>query len=103
MLFRSKPEDSANDAGGSTGFAVQTKDNTLDLRGARADDAVESVELFLDRASMSGKSVVFIIHGFGTGVLRKVVREYLDRSPYVRGWKPGEKNQGGDGVCVVEV
>jgi len=32
-----------------------------------------------------------------------VVRAYLDRSPYVRAWKPGEKNQGGDGVCVVEI
>ena len=84
-------------------YAVQTKQNTLDLRGARADDAIEQVEQFLDRSALEGRTPVFVIHGFGTGALRKAVREYLARSPYVRRWRPGAQGQGGDGVVIVDL
>lgn len=84
-------------------YAVQTPQNTLDLRGTRADDAIEQVEQFLDRASLDGRTPVIVIHGFGTGALRKAVRAYLERSPYVRRWRPGAANQGGDGVAIVDL
>jgi len=77
--------------------------NTLDLRGFRADDAADEVTAYLDRAALEGNSPVFVIHGHGTGALRKVVRELVKRSPYVRRWAPGEKGQGGDGVTVIEL
>ena len=87
----------------SLGWAVQSPTNTLDLRGRRADDVRDAVESFLDRASLEDRSPVFIIHGHGTGALKKLVREYLAASTYVRRWAVGGKGQGGDGVTVVEV
>jgi DNA mismatch repair protein MutS2 len=46
---------------------------------------------------------VVIIHGHGTGVVKKIVRDFLADSPYVKRWAPGGKGQGGDGVSVVEI
>jgi len=85
------------------GLASPTGSNTLDLRGSRADDALSAVESFLDRAALDGRSPVFLVHGHGTGALRKLVRAYLQGSPYVARWAPGEPRQGGDGVSVVEL
>ena len=76
---------------------------TLDLRGQTGDEALAAVEAHLDRAVMGGKSHVLVIHGHGTGALRKRVRAYLDDSPYVARWAPGTSRQGGDGVSVVEL
>jgi DNA mismatch repair protein MutS2 len=76
---------------------------TLDLRGQRADDVIDAVESFLDRAALDGRSPLFVIHGHGTGALKKIVRDYVLRSAYVRRWSPGGKGQGGDGVTVIEL
>ena len=46
----------------------------------------DEVVAYLDRAALEGRSPVFVIHGHGTGALRKIVREYMLRSPYVRRW-----------------
>jgi DNA mismatch repair protein MutS2 len=81
----------------------QTRANTLDLRGQRADEALGELEAFLDRTALEGADTVFIIHGHGTGALRKVVREYLATSPYVERFRPGGKGEGGDGVSVVSL
>ncbi|MES1205042.1 MAG: Smr/MutS family protein [Pseudomonadota bacterium] len=92
----SAPED-------SLGWAVPSGVNTLDLRGQRADEVRDLVEAYLDRASMEDRSPLFILHGHGTGALKKIVRAYLAASPYVRRWAPGGKGQGGDGVTIVEI
>ena len=83
--------------------STQTGANTLDLRGQRADEALAELEAFLDRTALEGADVVFVIHGHGTGALRKVVREYLATSPYVERFRPGGKGEGGDGVSVVSL
>jgi len=83
--------------------SMQTRANTLDLRGQRADEALGELESFLDRTALEGADVVFVIHGHGTGALRKVVREYLATSPYVERFRPGGKGEGGDGVSVVSL
>ena len=78
----------------------QTSDNTVDLRGMRVDEALERMELFLDslyRASVHG---AYIIHGHGTGALKRAVRELLPTSRYVRKYRAGERGEGGDGVTV---
>jgi len=77
--------------------------NTLDLRGLNAEDAIDKVEFFLDEASLANLSPVYLIHGHGTGILRKAVREYLKTSPYVSKFRAGEQAEGGDGVSVVEL
>jgi len=83
--------------------AVRTPDNTLDLRGERVDDALEMVDRFLDDASMQGRSVVFVLHGHGTGALRKAVREHLRGSAYVQESRPATRSQGGDALTAVRL
>ena len=73
----------------------------LDLRGMMSDEAIGAVEIFLDNALMGKLETVTIIHGKGTGALRKAVREHLKRSRYVKEFRPGAYGEGEDGVTVV--
>ena len=72
----------------------------LNLIGQRVDDALEESDRFLDRALLEGKPAVRIIHGFGTGTLRKAIRDHLRRHPAVKSWRPGADNEGGDGATI---
>ena len=72
-----------------------------DVRGLRLEDALREVEVFLDRLSRSEEEQALIIHGHGTGALKHAIRDYLDSSPYVRMYRPGASEEGGDGVTVV--
>jgi DNA mismatch repair protein MutS2 len=83
--------------------AMQSRANTLDLRGQRADEALGELEAFLDRTALEGADTVYVIHGHGTGALRKVVREYLATSGYVAAFRPGGVGEGGDDVSVVSL
>jgi len=76
---------------------------TLDLRGYRVEEALDEVEAYLDKASLANLSPVYIIHGHGTGALKQAVRSFLDTSPYVAKYRPGEDTEGGDGVSVVDI
>ncbi len=88
-----------------TDFAIErrTLSQTLDLRGYRAEEALDEVEAYLDKASLVNLSPVYIIHGHGTGALKQAIREYLMHSPYVAKFRPGETAEGGDGVSVVDI
>lgn len=77
--------------------------NTLDLRGVRVEEALNSLEYFLDRASLYNLTPVYVIHGHGTGILRKAVQEFLDESPYVAKHRFGSEYEGRDGVSVIDV
>lgn len=79
----------------------QVPENTCDLRGLRSDEAVERVELFLDSVLRRDLPNAFLIHGHGTGVLKRAVREHLQHSRYVTAQRPGDRHEGGDGVTVV--
>jgi DNA mismatch repair protein MutS2 len=93
----------AGASGDAMAWAIQNATNTLDLRGRRADDVLDAVDTYLDRAALEDRSPVFIVHGHGTGALKKIVRAHLAASSYVRRWAPGGKGQGGDGVTIVEI
>jgi len=69
--------------------------------GRRVEEAIPLIERFLDDAVMEGKEEVRIIHGKGTGALRKGVREYLATHPHVRSVRDGEAFEGGSGMTVV--
>ncbi|HSQ26940.1 MAG TPA: endonuclease MutS2 [Anaerolineales bacterium] len=72
----------------------------LDLRGRRADDALDVLDRYLDSAFIAGLPYVRIIHGKGTGRLREVVREALGQSSHVRSFESGGEKEGGEGVTV---
>ncbi len=72
----------------------------LDVRGQRADDALDELERYLEQAYLAGLPYVRIIHGKGTGRLRQVIRQALDRSSYVERWEIGLESEGGEGVTV---
>ena len=80
-----------------------TISSTLDLRGYRVEDALDSLEFYLDKASLANLSVVSIIHGHGTGALKSAVRDFLATSPYVAKFRPGEDAEGGDGISIVDM
>jgi DNA mismatch repair protein MutS2 len=73
----------------------------LDLRGKTADEALELTVAGLDRAALAGSPMLRVIHGHGTGRLKSAIREYLQGSPYVASFRPGERAEGGDGVTIV--
>ncbi len=77
--------------------------NTLDLRGYKVEDALDSLEFYLDKASLANLASVMIIHGHGTGALKSAVRDFLSTSPYVAKFRPGEDAEGGDGVSIVDI
>ncbi len=91
----------AFDAAADPDMPMQTSDNTVDLRGLRAHEAVSMAEQFLDRCIGAGRRVAFLIHGHGTGALRQTLREALRTSTYVERLRAGEPREGGDGVTVV--
>lgn len=72
-----------------------------DVRGLRADEAEREIELFLDRAYSEGMAAVSILHGHGTGALKKLVRESLSELPHVALVRPAARHEGGDAVTVV--
>lgn len=78
-------------------------DNSVDVRGARTDDALRAIDRFLDEAVQKDREVVVVIHGHGTGALRKAVREHLAEQPFIARTRPGLAPEGGEGVTVVWV
>ncbi len=75
----------------------------LDVRGHSIEESVDRLDAFLDYHYGRPTTAVRVIHGHGTGALREALREHLRRSGYVRGLRPGEKEEGGDGVTVVQL
>ncbi|MGJ9457144.1 endonuclease MutS2 [Oceanobacillus sp. CF4.6] len=74
----------------------------LDLRGERYDDALLKLEKYIDNVLLAGHSKASIIHGKGTGALRKGVQEYAKRHSHIASARAGEGNEGGSGVTVIE-
>ena len=93
-------KDKARAASVSRPFRASAAKAELDLRGMMVDEALGAVDLFLDNALMGKLETVTIIHGKGTGALRKAVREHLKKSRYVKEYRPGVYGEGEDGVTV---
>ena len=75
----------------------------LKLIGKRTDDAVDELDRYLDRAFLKGFTRLRIIHGFGTGALRRAVQTHLKNHPHVSRFTAAATEQGGDAVTVVEL
>jgi DNA mismatch repair protein MutS2 len=76
---------------------------TLDLHGERVEAALERLHAYLDDALLAGLDSVVIVHGIGTGALRRAVRETLAEHPRVRGVRGGRRDEGGEGATVAEL
>jgi len=77
--------------------------SSLDLRGARVDEALDALGRYLDDAALAGLDRVTIIHGLGTGALRDAVRAQAGDHPQVKDVRPGERGEGGDGATVLSL
>lgn len=73
----------------------------LDLRGMRADEAEAELSRFLDQALLAGRAEVDIVHGMGTGAMRRMAHEHLRRSRAVGTFRLGNADEGGDGLTKV--
>ncbi len=74
----------------------------IDIRGMRADEALQTIMYYIDDAIMMGVSTVRILHGTGTGALKQTIRQYLYTVPQVRSAKDEHVQLGGAGITVVE-
>ncbi len=75
----------------------------LDIRGTTCDEGVYEMEAFLDRAVVSHIATVTIIHGKGTGLLRKAIHQRLKQLKYVKSYRLGTFGEGEDGVTIVSL
>ncbi len=75
----------------------------VDLRGMTADEAISVLDRFLDDALLAKLPSVRIIHGKGTGVLRKAVQQHLKRNPRIKSVRLGVYGEGEDGVTIAEL
>jgi DNA mismatch repair protein MutS2 len=77
--------------------------SSLDLRGARVDEALDALGRYLDDAALAGLDRVVVIHGHGTGALRDAVRAEAAGHPLVKAVRPGERGEGGDGASIIQL
>ena len=82
---------------------ARTVPSSLDLRGARVDEALEALDRYLDDAGLAGLDAVTVIHGLGTGALRDATRTAAAAHPLVEEVRPGGRGEGGDGATVVRL
>lgn len=85
----------------STGSSALDFSTQLDVRGMRADEAIQAVTYFIDDAIRYSQPTVRILHGTGTGALRLAVRQYLDTVSGVRSFRDEDVRFGGAGITVV--
>jgi len=77
--------------------------SSVDLRGMDSEEACYTADKYLDEAYMAGLGEVSLIHGKGTGVLRKSINDMLKHHPHVKQYRLGEYGEGGTGVTVVKL
>jgi len=75
----------------------------VNLIGLTVDEALPRLDKLLDDAALSDRQELRIIHGFGSGRLRKAVVALLDGHPLVRSHRPGGPSEGGGGATIVEL
>jgi DNA mismatch repair protein MutS2 len=90
------------------GISVTLKEDSsapteLNVIGRNVDEATSAVEKFIDRAFLAGLTRVRIVHGSGMGILRKALRQYLQKHPHVATVAEPQQNEGGAGATVVEL
>jgi DNA mismatch repair protein MutS2 len=106
---KAQPYATPVEAARARGITVSLQNETSDLNtpteinviGRTVDEATSEVEKFVDRAFLAGMPRVRIVHGSGMGVLRKALRQYLQKHPHVESVTEPPTNEGGGGATVV--
>lgn len=80
---------------------VRTVTNSLDVRGQRAEEAIARAEKFIDQALLQNQTIVFLIHGHGTGALRQALRSHFAAHASINKMTAADPDQGGEGVTVL--
>jgi len=97
-----KPKKKRNVRGGSMSVKGATNvRSSLDLHGMRYEEAMHVLDQYFDQALLANYDTITIVHGFGTGALRKGVHKYLKGNKYVRDYRFGGEAEGGMGATVV--
>ena len=96
-------KDRESDAGQTRAPVVESPGMEVSLRGLRADDALIQLDKYLDRAYLAGLPFVRIVHGKGTGTLRKLTRELLSEHPLVAEIREADAREGGEGVTIAKM
>ncbi|NPA52772.1 MAG: endonuclease MutS2 [Aquificae bacterium] len=90
-----------------TKFVISKKRNyvkpEIKLIGKTKEEAIRELAKYLDKAVTEGIPTVRIIHGYGSGILRKAIREYLDRTPYNISYEDAPYHEGGMGVTIAHL
>ena len=102
LLNVKKPQKQKGSAGNNLGKTMNLSPE-IDVRGETVDSAELLIDKFLDDAVLSSVGVVRIIHGKGTGLLRKGIHAFLKTRPYVKSYRLGVFGEGDAGVTVVEL
>lgn len=76
---------------------------SLDLRGKRYEEVKDLMDSYIDQAILGNLEMISIIHGFGTGAIRKAVWEYLKSCPYAKSYRYGQEGEGLNGVTIVKL
>ncbi|HSS95802.1 MAG TPA: Smr/MutS family protein, partial [Terriglobales bacterium] len=87
----------------SLGLENESVASEINVIGRTVDDASREVEKFVDRAFLAGLPRVRVVHGSGMGILRKALRELLQKHPHVESVAEPPQNEGGGGATVVEL
>ncbi|RLD72191.1 MAG: endonuclease MutS2, partial [Bacteroidetes bacterium] len=98
----SVPKPQSNFAGWDVRKVKIKFSHNLDVRGKRADEALQTVSTYIDQAIMIEAKEVKILHGTGNGILRQLIRDYLKTYPLVSSFKDERVEHGGSGITVVE-
>jgi len=104
-LRRRVPDSSSTPRATGVGHSPAEDDvpTELNVVGMRVRDALDHLERFLDRAQSAGTHSVRIIHGLGTGALKRAVTEFLTRTSYATAFHDAEPNAGGPGVTIASL
>ena len=110
-----KPSDAAGQQTSPKGKVEKTKTSPeqpkqglsiplrVDLRGSRAEEALRELERQIDQAMLSGRDALEVVHGRGTGALRREIHQFLASRPGIAHYYTANEDQGGDGVTIVEL
>ena len=82
---------------------LRTPSNTLDCRGMRVEEAIHALDFYLDQMLQRGGEVAYVLHGHGTGALKKALRDWVGDQPIVESWRPASDAEGGDAFTQIRL